>query len=213
MEDLSLHEEVVALECLLAPLKVGEFSEKIGKISVYIGSLERSWEGYSSTLDSAAKRADPNERKKSIDSGIRGFKISAQNSARFARMNLDQAMDQALKILVRKPVKVNKIDERRKIDALLRWFDQIRDPTEQMVEHFNATSDPLDKYLVAGPWGHEYLRKRGINTKAFDQEICKSLECADSAARMLVLSYGSIIRAIDEVERAALRALDVYAYS
>ena len=43
-----------------------------------------------------------------------GFKTSAQNSARFAKMNLDQAMSQALKTLVRKPMKTNKVDEKRK---------------------------------------------------------------------------------------------------
>ncbi len=210
MEDLSLHQAIETLQNLLAPLKVGDFSEKIGKVSVYIGSIERSWKGYSSALDSAAGQADPEKRKKALESSIQGFKTSAQNSARFARMNLDQALDQALEVLVRKPMKVNKVDEKRKIEALLRWFDQVPDPTGEMVEHFKAASDPLDKYLMAGPWGHQYLRKRGINTEALDREICKALECADSPARRLVLSYGSLSRAIDEVERAALREIDAY---
>ena len=200
MDDLSLHQAVEALQSLLTPLMVGEFSEKIGKVSVYIGSIEKSWKSYSSSLESAAKQTDPEKRKDALDSGIRSFKTSAQNSARFAKMNLDQAMSQALKTLVRKPRKTNKVDEKRTIDALLRWFDQVPDPTGQMIEHFKATSNPLDKYLVAGPWGHEYLRKRGINTEAFDREICQALECGDSAASRLVLSYGSLNRAIDEVE-------------
>ncbi len=210
MDDLSLHQAVEALQSILTPLTVGEFSEKIGKVSVYIGSIEKSWKGYSSSLEPAAKQTDPEKRKNALDSGIRGFKTSAQNSARFAKMNLDQAMSQALNTLVRKPMKTNKVDEKRKIDALLRWFDQVPDPTGQMIEHFKATSNPLDKYLIAGPWGHEYLRKRGINTEAFDREICQALECGDSAASRLVLSYGSLNRAIDEVEGAALRSLDAY---
>jgi hypothetical protein len=107
-------------------------------------------------------------------------------------------------------MKINKADEKRKIDALLRWFDQVPDPTGQMIEHFKTTSNPLDKYLVAGPWGHEYFRKRGINTESFDWEICKVLECSDSAASRLVLGYGSFNRAIEEVEGAALRARDAY---
>jgi hypothetical protein len=210
LDDLSLHQAVEALQSILTPLTVGEFAEKIGKVSVYIGSIEKSWKGYSSSLESAAKQTDPEKRKNALDSSIRSFKTSAQNSARFAKMNLDQAMSQALKTLVRKPMKTNKVDEKRKIDALLRWFDQVPDPTGQMIEHFKATSNPLDKYLVAGPWGHEYLRKRGINTEAFDREICQALECGDSAASRLVLSYGSLNRAIDEVEGAALRSLDAY---
>jgi len=208
LDDLSLHHAIEALQSLLTPLKVGEFSEKIGKVSVYVGSIEWSWKGYSSALESATKQTDPEKRKNAMDSGIQGFKTSAQNSARFAKMNLDQAMSQALETLVRKPMKINKIDEMRKIDALLRWFDQVPDPTGQMIEHFKATSNPLDKYLVAGPWGHEYLRKRGINTEAFDREICQALECGDSAASRLVLGYGSLNRAIEEVEGTALRALD-----
>ena len=35
-----------------------------------------------------------------------------------------------------------------------------------------------------------------------------SSECGDSAASRLVLSYGSLNRAIDEVEGKALRSLD-----
>jgi hypothetical protein len=210
LDDLSLHQAVEALQSILTPLTVGEFAEKIGKVSVYIGSIEKSWKGYSSSLESAAKQTDPEKRENALDLGIRSFKTSAQNSARFAKMNLDQAMSQALKTLVRKPMKTNKVDEKRKIDALLRWFDQVPDPTGQMINHFKATSNPLDKYLVAGPWGHEYLRKRGINTEAFDREICQALECGDSAASRLVLSYGSLNRAIEEVEGAALRSLDAY---
>jgi adenine specific DNA methylase Mod len=95
LDDLSLHQAIEALQSLLTPLKVGEFSEKIGKVSVYIGSIERSWKGYSSALESATKQTDPEKRKNALDSGIQGFKNSAQNSARFAKMNLDQAMRQA----------------------------------------------------------------------------------------------------------------------
>ena len=95
MDDRSLHQAVEALQSLLTPLTVGEFSEKIGKVSVYIGSIEKSWKSYSSSLESAAKQTDPEKRKNALDSGIRSFKTSAQNSARFAKMNLDQAMSQA----------------------------------------------------------------------------------------------------------------------
>ena len=70
MDDLSLHQAVEALQSLLTPLTVGEFSEKIGKVSVYIGSIEKSWKGYSS-LGVAAKQTDPEKRKNALDSSIR----------------------------------------------------------------------------------------------------------------------------------------------
>ncbi|NMC10369.1 MAG: hypothetical protein GYA39_05260, partial [Methanothrix sp.] len=74
--------------------------------------------------------------------------------------------------------------------------------------HYISASDPLDKWLVAGPWGHEYLRKRGVDLEDFDGVLCEILECSSSAAGKIVLSYARICRAVDEVETSALAAVE-----
>jgi hypothetical protein len=122
-------------------------------------------------------------------------------------MNLDMAMVQALDKLIRRPKSANKIDEQKKIKSLQDWFDQLPDPAPAMLEHFKASSSPLDKYLVAGQWGHEYLRKRHINPGAFDGKLCELISCSDSAAFGMVMNYGKLTKAIDAVEEKALEAL------
>ena len=122
-------------------------------------------------------------------------------------MNLDLAMAQALDKLIRRPKSANKIDEQKKIRSLQDWFDQLPDPATAMLEHFKASSSPLDKWLVAGQWGHEYLRKRQINPEAFDGQLCELISCSDSAAVRMVLNYGKLIKAIEAVEERALKMI------
>ena len=73
-----------------------------------------------------------------------------------------------------------------------------------MLEHFKASSSPLDKYLMAGQWGHEYLRKRQINPVAYDRHLCELISCSDAAAVGMVLNYGKLIKAVDAVEERAM---------
>jgi hypothetical protein len=76
-----------------------------------------------------------------------------------------------------------------------------------MREHFLSSSDPLNKYLVAGPWGHEYLKKRGIDLEDYDRELCQILGCQETAAGKIVLGYAGLREVIDLVEERALEAL------
>jgi hypothetical protein len=202
-----LQRSVQDVQSLLSPLKEGEFSEKLYKVTVYVESIEKSWNSYRSSLESLSKEGDPEKRRKAVESKAKGFEASLKSSLRFARMNLDAAMIQALDAVVRKPKVASKADEKRKADALQRAFDHFPDPTEAMLEHFNSTSDPLDKYLVAGPWGFEYLRKRGADPEAYYRELCEVLACHDSAAGKVVLSYKKLNQGIDDVEEQALRLL------
>ena len=116
-------------------------------------------------------------------------------------------MIQALDKLIRRPKSANKIDELKKIRSLQDWFDQLPDPATAMLEHFKASSSPLDKWLVAGQWGHEYLRKRQINPEAFDCQLCELISCSDSAALGVVLNYGELTKAIEAVEERALKMI------
>ena len=127
----SLAEAIEAVQRMLVPLRQGEFSEKIGKISVYV--------------QSSAKARDAK---------------SLSNFIRFAHLNLDAVLVQALEVLVWRPRLASKTDEQKKAVALQKTFDRLENPAKAMLEHFQSSSDPLNKYLVAGPWGHEYLRKR-----------------------------------------------------
>ena len=130
----SLAEAIEAVQRMLVPLRQGEFSEKIGKISVYV--------------QSSAKARDAK---------------SLSNFIRFAHLNLDAVLVQALEVLVWRPRLASKTDEQKKAMALQKTFDRLENPAKAMLEHFQSSSDPLNKYLVAGPWGHEYLRKRKVD--------------------------------------------------
>jgi hypothetical protein len=173
-----LADAVQELQCILAPLRQGEFSEKIGKISVYV--------------QSSAKARDVK---------------SISNFIRFAHLNLDAVLAAALEVLVWRPRLASKTDEQKKAVALQKTFDRLDNPTQAMLEHYRSSSDPLNKYLVAGPWGHEYLRKRKIDMETFDRELCEMLGCQDTAAGRIVLIYAVLKRAIDEVERLAQKIL------
>ena len=130
------------------------------------------------------------------------------NSIKFAQMNLDQAMAQALDKLIPRPRLTTKADDVKRAGSLKTWFDKLQDPTGAMLEHYKGSSIPLDKYLVAGQWGHDYLRKRRINTEAYDHELCEILQCSDSAARDVILNYGKLSGMIDALEEGFNKALE-----
>ncbi len=174
----SLAEAVEEVQRMLVPLRQGEFSEKIGKISVYV--------------QSSAKARDAK---------------SVGNFIRFAHLNLDAVLAAALEVLVWRPRLASKTDENKKAVALQKTFDRLDNPGEAMLEHYRSSSDPLNKYLVAGAWGHEYLRKRKINLEEYDRELCEMLGCQETAAGRIVLGYAGLRMAIDEVERRALGLL------
>ncbi len=202
-----LRRSIQEVQSLISPLNEGEFSDKLYKVLVYVGSIEKSWNSYRSSLDVLDKEVDPEKRHTAIETKAKGFEAALKSSLRFARMNLDAAMVQALDAIVRKPKVASKADEKRKADALQRSFDRFPDPTKAMLEHFRSTSDPLDKYLVAGPWGFKYLTKRQIDSEGYYSELCGMLSCEDSAAGRVVMSYGKLNRAIGDVGEKALAEL------
>jgi hypothetical protein len=173
-----LADAVQEVQSQLLPLRQGEFSEKIGKISVYV--------------QSSAKARDAK---------------SLSNFIRFAHLNLDAVLVQALEILVWRPKLASKTDEQKKATALQKTFDRLDSPVEAMLEHYRSSSDPLNKYLVAGAWGHEYLRKRNADLEEYDRELCEMLGCRETVAGKVVLGYARLCRAIDGVEMQALNAL------
>ena len=174
----SLAEAIEAVQRMLVPLRQGEFSENIGKISVYV--------------QSSAKARDAK---------------SLSNFIHFAHLNLDAVLTAALEVLVWRPRLASKTDERKKATALQKTFDRLENPAKAMLEHFQSSSDPLNKYLVAGPWGHEYLRKRRIDLEDFDRELCEMLGCRDTEASRIVISHASLSRSINELQILAQKAL------
>lgn len=197
-----LQESIDNVMNILVPLKEGEFSEKLNKVSVYINTIEKSFNSYNSALESIRQQSGGDKAKyhKEVTPRTAALKASLSSSLKFARMNLDIAMAQALDKLIRRPKSANKMDEQKKIRSLQSWFDQLTDPTTAMLEHFKASSTPLDKYLVAGQWGHDYLRKRQINPEAFDGKLCELISCSDSTAVGIVLNYGKMVKALDLME-------------
>ena len=175
----SLAEAIEAVQRMLVPLRQGEFSEKIGKISVYV--------------QSSAKARDAK---------------SLSNFIRFAHLNLDAVLVLALEVLVWRPRLASKTDEQKKAVALQKTFDRLENPAKAMLEHFQSSSDPLNKYLVAGPWGHEYLRKRKIDLEDFDWELCEMLGCEETSAGRIVMGYAGLRRAIYKLQIQAQTALD-----
>jgi hypothetical protein len=177
-QENALVNAVQELQSMLMPLRQGEFSEKIGKISVYVQSVTK-------TRDAK----------------------SQSNFIRFANLNLDAVLAAALEVLVWRPKLASKTDEQKKATALQKTFDRLDCPAKAMLEHFHSSSDPLNKYLVAGAWGHEYLRRRNVDLEDYDRELCEMLGCGETAAIRIVLSYAGLRRAIDEVERLAQKIL------
>ncbi len=207
MEETDLRSAIETVRSILASLGQGEFSENLYKVSVYVESVAKSWEAFSSGLaDLETKSVDaPGKIDQAMQLGFKKFQANLKNSLRFARINLDAARMQALERLVWRPKSASKQDEQRKAGALQKVFDGVPEPEKAMLQHYRASSDPLDKWLVAGPWGHEYLNRRHISSENFDRELCAMLTCEDSAAGKIVLSYNRLRRAIDEVEEIALK--------
>jgi hypothetical protein len=165
---------VAEIKARLLPLREGEFSSSMDKVLVYAQSAARSRDG---------KARD--------------------NFIRFARLNLDAALVQALEIVVFRPRLVSKSDEQKKGNALQKAFDRMEHPEKALLDHFVSSSDPLNKYLAAGPWGHEYLRKRGIESESlhvFDMQICELLGCKDTAAGRIVRAYAGLSHALDRLK-------------
>ncbi|MDD1751153.1 MAG: hypothetical protein LUO89_14925 [Methanothrix sp.] len=174
----ALAQAVQEVHSQLLTLRQGEFSAKIDKVSIYVKS--------------AAKSKDVK---------------TASNFIRFAHLNLDAALVQALESLVFRPRLASNADEQKKATALQKTFDRLDSPAEAMLEHYKSSSDPLNKYLVAGPWGHEYLRKRKIDLEEYDRELCKMLGCGETAAGRIVLGYAGLRRAIDDLQIQAQKVL------
>ena len=174
--DRDLAQAAQEVQSRLLPFRQGEFSANMDKVSVYV--------------QSAANSKEPK---------------TLANFIRFARLNLDAALTQALEKLVYRPRLASKTDEHKKSVALQKTFDRLDDPARAMLEHYKSSSDPLNKYLVAGPWGHEYLRKRGIDIEQYDRELCRILGCEETAAGRIVLGYADLRRAIERVEATAVR--------
>jgi len=205
-----LESAIEALQNMVLPLRQGEFSLGLGKVSVYVQSVATSWDLSCTALQALEqKRAiDPEGHSRAKAAIKAGFQKSLQNSLAFSRRNLDTVLVQALGALVSRPRNPTKTDEQKKSDALKKTFDRLDCPTEAMLEHYRSSSDPLNKYLVAGPWGHQYLKARKIDLEQYDRQLCEMLACQDTAAGRIVLGYTRLCRAIDEVEVQALQVVD-----
>ena len=205
---------IEALQSMILPLRQGEFSSGLGKVSVYVQSVAKSLDSSRTALQALEqKRAldhdiDPQEYSLAREAIRTGFQKSLHNSLGFARRNLDAVLVQALEALVSRPRNPTKTDEQKKSVALQKTFDRLTSPQEAMLEHFQSSSDPLNKFLVAGPWGHQYLQKRKIDLEEYDRRLCEMLGCEDTLAGRIVLSYTGICRAIDTVEEQATQAID-----
>jgi hypothetical protein len=205
-----LESAIEAVQSMVLPLRQDEFTEGAGKISVYVQSVAKSRDSSHTALQALEQRMakDSEGYTKAKEIIKLSFQKSFQNSLRFARLNLDQLLLQALQALVCRPRNPTKTDEQKKSIALQKTFDRLTSPQEAMLEHYLSSSDPLNKYLVAGPWGHQYLQRRKIDLEEYDRQLCEMLACQDTLAGRIVLSYTGICRAFDVVEEQAMEALD-----
>jgi hypothetical protein len=206
--ELEIAIEVV--QSMVMPLRQDEVAEGAGKISVYVQSVAKSCDSSRTALQALEQKMgkDPEGYSKAKEAIKLSFRKFLQNSLGFARLNLDQLLMQALQALVCRPRNPTKTDEQKKAAALQKTFDRLTSPQEAMLEHYLTSSDPLNKFLVAGPWGHQYLQKRKIDLEEYDRRLCEMLTCQETLAGRIVLSYTGICRAIDAVEERATQALD-----
>ena len=183
---------------------------ELGKVLVYVQSVNRCLDSSRAALRAMEEKGgeDPDDYGKRRAAIKQAYRKGVQNSLSFARRNLDSARLQALEALVHKPRLASKADLEKRALALQKSFDRMEDPAGAMLEHYTGSSDPLNKYLVAGPWGHEYLQKRGTDPEEYDLGLCRLLGCQESEAGRVVMSYPPICRAIDELEAVAQGALD-----
>ncbi len=209
MSDLDLQRSIEALLSRLGPLQQGEFSEKIYKVSVYAQSVAKSWQIFRAAISTLESKTgeDPEQQRQDVLARAKSFDLSTKNSLRFMRINLDAVMVQALELVVWRPKNPTKTDEAKKAAALKKTFDRLEDPAKAMLEHYRGSSDPLNKYLAAGPWGHDYLRKRSVNLEEYDRELCEMLGCQETPAGKIVLGYAALGRAVDDLERLILASL------
>ncbi len=162
------------LSLILLSLRQGDFSARMDKVLVY--------------AQSAARSRDARAR---------------DNFIRFACLNLDAALMQALESLVFRPRLASKSDLEKRALALQKSFDQLEHPEKALLEHYVSSSDPLNKYIVAGPWGHQYLVKRGIlwqDLRAFHMQLCEFLGCKDTVAGRIVLAYAGLSHLLDKLK-------------
>ena len=183
---------------------------ELGKVLVYVQSVSKSLNSSLAALGALEeKRAEnPEDYEKKKAAIVQAYGRGLKNSIAFARRNLDSARHQALEASVHRPRLASKADLEKRALALQKSFDRMDDPAPAMLEHYTSTSDPLNKYLVAGPWGHEYLQKRRIDPEGYDLALTGLLGWQDTLAGRVVTSYPSICRAIDELEAKALDALN-----
>jgi len=206
MDKGEIERSIEAVFRILQPLRQGEFSEKLSKISIYVDAVGKSYVSLSVAMnDLEMKKAeDLDHRYQEGQARIKSFQASVKKSLSFVRLNLDAALVQALDALVRRPRSAGKKDEQKKAEALKRAFDSSSEPDKAMLLHYRETSDPLDKYLVAGLWGHEYLKQRKTEIEEFDRALCEMLSCRETPAGNMLLHYAELRRAIDELEHACL---------
>ena len=183
---------------------------ELGKALVYVQSVSKSLYSSRAALEALEeKRAEnPDDYEKKKAAIEQAYRKGAQNSLSFARRNLDSARLQALEALVHKPRLASKADLEKRALALQNSFDRMDDPAGAMLQHYTSSSDPLNKYLLAGPWGHEYLQKRMIEPEEYDLGLCRLLGCQDTLSGRVVMSYVPLCRAIEDLEAVALVALD-----
>lgn len=210
MSDEDLRRSIEAVRSQIEPLKDKAPSEKLYKVAVYVESTGKSWGALLAAVSDIEKEkaADPCKHSQKVMALAESFRASAKNSLRFARINLDAALMEALDSVVKRPRSASKSDEQKKSLALKRVFDGSPEPDKAMLQHYRASSDPLDKWLVAGPWGHEYLMKRSLDLEAFDRELCGMLSCGETAAGSLISSYSGLSKALEAVKETAMRTAE-----
>jgi len=206
MDTGEIERSIEAVLSILLPLRQGEFLEKLSKVSIYVGAVEKSYGSLRNAMNDLEMKsvADPDKSNQEVQARIKSFQASVKKSLSFARLNLDAALVQALDVLVRRPRSASKKDEQKKAEALKRAFDSSAEPDKAMLQHYRDTSDPLDKYLVAGIFGHEYLKQRKTKLEEFDRALCEMLSCGETPAGNMLLHHAALRRAIDELEHACL---------
>ena len=58
-----LQESIENVLNILLPLKAGEFSEKLNKVSIYIGTIRKSFDSYNSALESIRQQSGGDQEK------------------------------------------------------------------------------------------------------------------------------------------------------
>lgn len=205
MSDQDLQDHIEAVRGLLLPFKGSAFFGSLYKVSVYIDSVSKNWQANQAFLQRVQEESDQQKRYAAIEARVKAFQASLQSSLRFSRLNLDSAMKEALETIAKKPRSAALPQERKKAEALKRSFDRFEHPEAAMLDHFRSVSDPLDKYLLAGPWAFEYLKARGADLAAYYADLMPVLGSGETVEGQMVSSYAGINRAVDDLETAAMK--------